>query len=94
MNPKRLEPWQRMFEYQEQTRKDDVDYSAWLQGQYICEAVAHALNSKKSPYPEEPYLVSQRRKDQEDADKMAADSFMAFAMVWNKQFEARQQSEA
>lgn len=91
LNPKRLEPWQRHFEYQEQVRSDEIDYRSWLAGRYVLDAIAAALDSKKNPYPTEPYSTTQRRNEEEEARQFAADKFAAFAMAFNARF--RQQQE-
>ena len=92
LNPKRLEPWQRHYEYQEQLKKDDDDYRAWLSGRYILDAIAAALDGKSNPYPTEPYSTTQRRNEEEEARQIASDKFMAFAMAFNARFEAQQNS--
>lgn len=93
LNPKRLKPWQRHFEYSEQLRKDDDDYRAWLIGLYVREAIGSAFNGNKSPYPKEPMTIAQMREEQAEANRAAADKFAAFAMVFNERFRATQEQQ-
>lgn len=94
MNPRRLEPWQRMYEYEQQEEADRRDYDAWLHGRYVLEAIANALDGKRNPYPSEPYTIQQRREEQDEANKIAADKFRAFAMVFNEQFRKKQEQSS
>lgn len=91
LNPKRLKPWQRQYEYDEQLRKDDQDYEAWLHGQYVLAAIGAAIDGKKCPYPTEPYSIMQRRDEEEEAKQTAADRFAAFAMAFNAGFKKKQE---
>lgn len=93
LNPRRLEPWQRHFEFQEQLRRDEEDYIAWLNGQYVLAAVAAAFGGKKYQYPTEPFTLTQRRDEEEDARQIAADRFAAFAMAFNEGFKKRQEEQ-
>ena len=88
LNPKRLEPWRRHYEFQEQLNRDNDDYRAWLEGKYILDAIAAAFDSQKNPYPTEPYSTTQRRNEEEEARQIAADKFKAFAMAFNAKFMA------
>ena len=92
MNPRLLEPWQRMYEFEQQQEADRQDYIAWLNGRYILDAIACSFDGKKCPYPSEPYSIQQRREEQDEANKTAADKFMAFAMAFNKRFEETQEN--
>lgn len=95
LNPKRLEPWQRNYEFTEQLRRDEQDYMAWLSGQYVLAAIGSAIDGKKSPYPSEPFTVAQRRIEHEEqvtANRAAADKFAAFAMAFNAGFKKRQEA--
>lgn len=93
LNPKRLEPWQRHYEYSEQLRRDEQDYVAWLSGQYVHAAICAAFEGKKSPYPTEPSSVAHRREEQAEANQIAADRFAAFAMAFNAGFRKRQEAK-
>lgn len=92
LNPKRLEPWQRNYEFAEQLRRDEQDYMAWLSGQYVLAAIGSAIDGKKAPYPTEPFTVAQRREEQAEANQIAADKFAAFAMAFNAGFKKRQEA--
>ena len=94
MNPRLLEPWQRMYEYEQQEDADRRDYVAWLNGRYVLEAIGAALDGKRYPYPSEPYSIQQRREEQDEANKIAADKFRAFAMAFNERFRKQQQENA
>ena len=91
LNPKRLEPWERMYEFKEQLRRDEEDYAAWIHGQYILAAIGAAIDGKKSPYPAEPFSVTQRRDEEEMARQTAVDRFAAFAMAFNAGFKRKQE---
>ena len=93
LNPRRLEPWQRMYEFQEQEKEDKEDRLLWLNGQYVMAAIAAVFDGKEAPYPEEPLSVTKQRDEQAEADKIAADKFMAFAMAFNAQFRKKHQSQ-
>lgn len=88
MNPKRLEIWQRNYEYDRQEQADREDYIAWLNGTYVLAAIGAAFDGKKCPYPSEPYSVTQIRRDDEEAqrtaDQIAAANFRAYAIALNK----------
>lgn len=90
LNPKRLEPWKRMYEFQQQEKADNDDYMAWLQGRYVLEAVG-SMFDKNFQYPTEPHSVLQRREEQDEANQIASDRFWAFAMAFNKRFENKEQ---
>ena len=92
MNPRLLEPWQRMYEFEQQEEADKQDYIAWLNGKYVLEAIGAALDGKKCPYPSEPYSIQARREEQDEANKIAADKFMAFAMAFNERFKKQQEN--
>lgn len=96
LNPRRLEPWQRHYEYSEQLRRDEQDYVAWLTGRYVLDAVGAAFDGKQSPYPSEPYSVTQMKQEQEEIateTRIAADKFAAFAMAFNEKFRKKQEAE-
>lgn len=93
LNPKRLEPWQRNYEFTEQLRRDEQDYMAWLSGQYVLAAIGSAIDGKKSPYPSEPFTIAQRREEQAKETQIAADKFAAFAMAFNAGFKKRQEAK-
>lgn len=93
LNPKRLEPWQRYYDFSEQLRRDEQDHMAWLSGQYVLAAIGSAIDGKKAPYPSEPFTVSQRKDKQAEANKIAADKFAAFAMAFNQGFRKRQEAK-
>lgn len=87
MTPKQIEPWRRFFLWKQQLDRDERDYQAWLNGQYVLAAIAAAFDSKKNPYPEEPVTVTSMRDEeieQERRDKEAAEMFMAYAMEYNR----------
>lgn len=93
LNPKKLDPWQRMFEFRQQEEADKRDYDAWLQGQYFAAAIGAAFDGQKSPYPSEPFSITQRRDEQAEANRVAADKFWAFAMAFNKRFQQQQEQQ-
>ena len=86
LNPKRLEAWQRTYVYQEQLRRDEQDYEAWLHGQYVIAALGSILDGKKCPYPSEPYSITARKEEQAEANRQAADAFRAYALAYNKKY--------
>lgn len=92
LNPRRLEAWQRSYLFTEQKRADERDYQAWLNGQYVLAAIGAVLDGKRSPYPEEPFSVIERRDKQKAEDQAASANFMAFAMAFNKGFKERAES--
>ena len=98
LNPKRLEAWQLHYSYNEQDRKDELDYLAWLTGSYVRTAIVSALDgNKKAPYPEEPYSITQIRSkmesEQKRADKNAASNFLAYALALNKKLGFTNETE-
>ena len=87
MTPRQIEPWRRFYLWKLQLQRDERDYQAWLNGQYVFAAIAAAFDSKKNPYPEEPLSITAMRYEeveQERRDKEAAEMFMAYAMEYNR----------
>lgn len=59
MNPKRLEPFKMAY----QKRLEQADYNAWLQGNYIRDAIGSCLLDKKYKYPKQPYSMNKTEGD-------------------------------
>lgn len=74
-------------------RKKQLNEQLWLQGMYMCDAVAVAVNNtvcyqlangkgEKAHYPERPYgadLTAKEKEDKEEKDKLQAE-------MWLRQF--------
>jgi hypothetical protein len=79
-------------------RVDHENYSAWLQGMYVYDAIAaispvlHAFakkGTKAQPYLPEPYKMknAERPVERQEVDaKIGAAKFLAFAAQFNKKF--------
>lgn len=52
---------------------------AWIQGRYMMDAIAAVLDGRKNPYPEEPYIETEKRESAFEQDELAAIEFGHFA---------------
>nr|WP_238725263.1 hypothetical protein [Diplocloster agilis]MBU9745736.1 hypothetical protein [Diplocloster agilis] len=59
-----------------------IDYTAWLHGAYILNAVQSALNPKKVKYPKSPINVKEKETPLSETEK-----FKLWVMEFNKRFE-------
>lgn len=73
---------------------EKIDYTAWLNGRYISEAIGSCF-SKKAKYPTQPYSYKNLEQNENISDdlraEIAAKKFEAFAEVFNKKFESKNQ---
>lgn len=71
-------------------KQEHADYQAWLNGMYVCEAIATCFSGKKKAhkYPSEPYSTKQREeqerhREQVRKERAAADvRFNAYMTAW------------
>ena len=58
-----MEMYQKDYLNKRESRYEEMNYSNWLQGLYIRDAIQNALHGRKAKYPDKPYS-----KDEEDID--------------------------
>lgn len=77
LNPTKLESFRIAY----QNKIDDENYSAWLHGKYVLEAIA-ACFGKNNKYPSVPY----GKENNEETSKPISDAerFAIYAMQFNK----------
>lgn len=68
-------------EYEKMKKEESylIDYTAWINGQYIMQAIGAAMD-KKNKYPTEPFSFS----DEKDSSENDAIKFEAFAISFNQ----------
>ena len=75
MNPKKLESFVTAFrqktEFEFKRKKEEINFSAWLNGLYFGEAVS-SLFSKKSKYPKEPLSLEPQSAESKFIDMKSA----------------------
>lgn len=75
-----------------EVRRELENEAAWWQGVYIFEAIAAAMNGKKSPYPTQPHPINtkmskeRQEKQQEVNERKTVDYFMSWMERVNRKF--------
>lgn len=89
-----MDIYQDVFIKNRKEEYDRIDYTSWLQGRYLMQAVG-ACFSKKSQYPTQPYSYKNIEQNENISDELraeiAAKKFEAYAEVFNKKFESKNQ---
>lgn len=86
--------YREMWKMKQKQRNDHENMLAWLQGQYIAEAIS-ACFSKNHRYPKEPYKMEEPvkvPKNKEEEQKIvheAAAGFAAFVATKNAEFRKK-----
>lgn len=82
MTPKILDVYQEEYERKQQEEADMMDYSSWLSGLYVKDAITAAFKGK---YPDNPYHVIEREEQEreENPNKANAKDFSNWAMAYN-----------
>lgn len=73
-----------------ETEYEKIDYIAWIHGEYMISAIQAALIPKKVKYPDEPYSIQQKNKNQIPQELQAeiqSRKFEEWANVFNKKFQ-------
>ncbi|WP_343248257.1 hypothetical protein [Diplocloster hominis] len=82
LNPRIMDIYQAEFRRRESAKLDLIDYSAWLNGAYIVNAVQTALSPRKVKYSKMPLHTSKQDTPINDAEK-----FKLWAAEFNRRFE-------
>lgn len=78
------------------------NYSAWLQGKYVFDAIVAVApvlipfsKGKLGDYPARPYPLTPEEKEEQELEKMkqAAEALKQMTLQMNKRFEEKQQTE-
>lgn len=72
--------YRKAFEMKQKSDNEMNNFNAWLQGKYFAEAIA-ACFSKDSEYPEKPYELSSKQKEDKTEEEIMlerADRFRQF----------------
>jgi hypothetical protein len=67
---------------------EKIDYTAWINGQYIISSIQTALDPKKAKYPDKPFGKEENIIQQHP--EIQAKKFEDWANVYNKKFEQKQ----
>lgn len=86
MTPRLLRIYQKEYEKERQEEADMIDYTAWLHGAYVFQAINAAL-SKNGKYPEEALSMSEEEKEEDSS--VAAMRFADWANAANKAFKGK-----
>lgn len=84
MTPKILDIYQKEYEEKKQEKANMADYSSWLNGMYVMEAIS-SLFSKNVDYPDKPHHLKDMENSlrEESPEKFAAMEFSNWAMAYN-----------
>lgn len=86
--------YRQMWKMKQKQRNDHENMLAWLQGQYIAEAISSYF-SKNHKYPKEPYKTEEpvkepkTKEEQQKIIKNAAAGFAAFVATKNAEFRKK-----
>ena len=91
LNPAKMMRYQPyMIEWLKQKKNDSTE-NGWVNGVYVGRSIASCFPKGKS-YPSEPIDFWGIREPEEDAEPLTdADRFGAFAAMFNKQYESKEQ---
>lgn len=81
LNPKRLKPFQELYERNLKNEYDMIDYMAWRNGLYVVSAIAEVIDSKYK-YPEKPLSIKKEYENKTE-DEISAIKFGEFASMFN-----------
>lgn len=75
--------YQKEYEERLEFEAKEREFSAWLHGAYIVNAVQAALNPKEAPYPNNPFMNDDSKDEHEDSE-ISAIKFAEYAEAFNK----------
>lgn len=87
LNPKILKLYQARYEEQ----IDVMHMEGWIHGQYMLAAIETALDSKKNPYPKEPFMCVGKEESAFNPDEQAAIEFGAWAKAIGTNLRSKEQ---
>lgn len=68
--PNLLWTYHSLYTRKMEQRQQEIDYCAWLQGVYICKAIASCF-SKNQKYPKEPAYIKQANMQKQNKAEVA-----------------------
>lgn len=80
MNPRRMEPYEKAQEMQDEKWKKRLEVEAWAHGMYVHRAIGCAFSKPSKPYPKEPDELFKPNESEQLSD---ADKFYAYMLKHN-----------
>lgn len=90
--PSLLWTYHSLYMRKEEIEKQKIDFNAWLQGYYVCKAIATCF-SKGQKYPKQPMFTEQINKNNKSNKAMIADKVRESLNRSKKILESRGRSE-
>lgn len=81
MNPKIMDVYQNVYVKQMEEKRDLINYTAWLQGQYNMESIG-AVMSRKHKYPKSPYGLGEKQNALSGEEQ-----FLLWIEAYNQRFD-------
>lgn len=87
--------YRKAYKLRVKNKRDENNFNAWLQGQYMLDAIA-ACFTKSGKYPEKPYEFESKmpelktEAEEQEFMRQAAEGFAAFVFAKNKERKRKQ----